>query len=151
MKKRRKKTSGQIEEKHTQHVFKTEKGCPLHIMYLDGGLVPARFLIMCNMLNFLQKDDKSLLLNIPEAQMNSSLKTIWNSEVKSILNYLEIKMRHKEIKVTPKSVFKKIVRGKNESMAIRELTSNWKQGKKAVRLNIKSLYKLLIICCQKNV
>ena len=74
--KEKKKTIEQTEEEHTQQVFKTEKGCPLHIMYLDGGLVPARFLIMCNMLNFLQEDDKSLLLNIPEAQINSSLKNI---------------------------------------------------------------------------
>ena len=61
-----------------------------------------------------------------KAQMNCPLKNNWNSEVKSILNYLEIKMTYEEIKVTPKSVFKKTVRKKTESMTIRELKSKQK-------------------------
>ena len=44
-----KRTLEQIEEEQMRKLFQTEKWCPLHIMYLDGGLVPARFLIMGNM------------------------------------------------------------------------------------------------------
>ena len=47
------RTIERIEEEQLRQIFGTEKGCPLHILYLDAGIVPARFLIMGNKLNCL--------------------------------------------------------------------------------------------------
>ena len=45
-----------IEESHKKNIFKADTGIqvPLHIMYLDGGQVPARHQIQRHKLNFLQ-------------------------------------------------------------------------------------------------
>ena len=56
-----------IEEKQMKNIFKAETGIqvPLHIMYLDGGQVPARYQIKRYKLNFmqyiLQQDEESLM------------------------------------------------------------------------------------------
>ena len=74
-----KRTIERIEEEQMRQIFQTEKGCPLHIMYLDAGIVPARFLIMGNKVNFLhyilQEEEKSLLLKVLKAQKDNPLRS----------------------------------------------------------------------------
>ena len=45
-----------IEENQMKNIFKAETGIqvPLHLMYLEGGQVPARYQIQRYKLNFLQ-------------------------------------------------------------------------------------------------
>ena len=67
------RTIEQIEEEQMRKLFDTERSCPLHIMYLEGGLVPAWYMIMGNMAMFLhyslQEDEDSLLLKILKTQI----------------------------------------------------------------------------------
>ena len=63
-----------IKENQIKNIFRAETGIqvPIHIMYLDGGQVPARYQIERYKLNFfqfiLQQDEESLLYQILEAQ-----------------------------------------------------------------------------------
>ena len=42
-----------IEESVLKKVFRTKKSCPRHILYLETGLVPARYQVERQVLNFL--------------------------------------------------------------------------------------------------
>ena len=42
----------QIEEDQMRCMFETDRSCPIHLMYLETGQVPARFQIKRMMLNF---------------------------------------------------------------------------------------------------
>ena len=68
---------------------KTGIQIPIHLMYLEGGEVPARYQIKNRKLNFLhyilQQDEKSLLYTMLEAQAKQPVKGDWYSECKQIL------------------------------------------------------------------
>ena len=85
-----------------QKKFNTEKSCQLHTLYLEGGLVPARYIIMGNMATFLryifEEEKLSILLQMLEAQVKYPIKFDWNSEVKSVLAQLQINFSYEEIK-----------------------------------------------------
>ena len=129
-----KRTIERIEEEQMRQFFQNEKGCPIHIMYLDGGLVPARYIIMGNMVNFLhyilQQDNESLLLNMLKAQIDHPTKNDWNSEIKSILAQISLDLTYEELKVVKKTTFKKMVRNKIENLAFCDLTEKLKPGTK---------------------
>ena len=90
-----------IEEKQMKNIFKAKTGIqvPLHIMYLDGGQIPARDQIQRYKLNFmqyiLQQDEESLLYQMLDAQKNIPLKGIgFRSAIKYLRNLkliLEVK------------------------------------------------------------
>ena len=134
-----KRTLERIEEQQMRQFFDTEKGCPLHIMYLDGGLVPARYIIMGNMAIFLQyilqENNDSILWQMLQAQIQHPLKKDWNTEVKSVLKKLNIIHSYEEIKIMKKLAFKKLVRQKVEELAFLELTGRQKAGSKGCQIN----------------
>ena len=84
-----------------RQLYETEKGCPLHILYLEGGLVPAQYVIMGNIANFLhyilQENTDSLLLKMLEAQIEHPIENDWNSEAKLVLKKLNITHSYAEI------------------------------------------------------
>ena len=86
-------------------------------MYLEGGLVPARYIIMGNLVNFLhyilKEDSESLLLTMLKAQIEHPTKNDWNSEIKSILAQISLELKYEEIKVIKETTFKKMVRKKH--------------------------------------
>ena len=43
-----------IEESVLQAVFQTKRSCPRHILYLESGMIPARYQVHRQMINFLQ-------------------------------------------------------------------------------------------------
>ena len=108
-------------------------------MYLDGGLVPARYIIMGNMANFLQyilqENKDAILWKMLQAQIQHPLKKDWNTEVKSVLKKLNIIISYEEIKVMKKAAFKKLVRQKVEELAFLELTGRQKTGSKGSQIN----------------
>ena len=85
---RKKREIEKIEEGNLRSIFKTDTGIqvPIHLMYLDGGQVPARYQIKRYMVNFLhyilQQEDNSLLNLMFRAQEKSPTKGDWVSETK---------------------------------------------------------------------
>ena len=53
IKKRDKTTLERIEEELMRQLYETENGCSLHILYLEGNFVPAQYVIMGNIANFI--------------------------------------------------------------------------------------------------
>ena len=108
----RKKAIEQIEEQQMRSLFSTVKGCPIHIMYLDGGLEPARFVIMKSMVMYLhynlQQNYDCLLITMLKAPADSPSKDDWLSTL-STLSYLEINITFEEIKQLTKIQFHKML------------------------------------------
>ena len=69
-----------------RQLYETENGCSLHILYLEGGFVPAQYVIMGNIANFihyiLQERTDSFLMKMLEAQIEHPVKHYLNSEAK---------------------------------------------------------------------
>ena len=65
------RTSERNEEELICQYYETDVGCPIHILYLEGGLVPAQYVIMGDITNFLQyilqENTDSLLLKMLQA------------------------------------------------------------------------------------
>ena len=54
-----------IEESVMKKVFQTKKTCPRHLLYLEAGMIPARYQVERQVLNFLQyllQQDKNSLI-----------------------------------------------------------------------------------------
>ena len=104
----------QVEEEQMRKLFSTDRSCPLHRMYLESGLVPARYLIMGNTVIFLQyilqEEEDSNLLQILKAQIKYPIKKDWNSEVKYALVQLKINLGNENIRSTKVAEFKKMVK-----------------------------------------
>ena len=133
-----KRTLEKIEESQMRNFFQTEKGCSIQIMYLDGGLVPARYLILGNKVNYLHyilnEDSNSLLLKFLQAQIKFPVKNDWNSEVKNILTQLQINLSYEEIRSMKKSTFKTLVRRSVEKKAFSDLINKQKSGQKGCEI-----------------
>ena len=105
-------------------------------MYLEGGLEPARFVIMKSMVMYLQyilqQTDDCLLITMLKAQADSPTKDDWLSEVTSVISYLELNITFEEIKQLTKSQFHKMVKKQTRSKAfsyLSEKQENWSKGK----------------------
>ena len=128
----------QMEEDQMRKLFNTDRSCPLHIMYLESGLVPARYLIMGNRAIFLQyilqEAEDSNLLQMLNAQIKYPIKNDWNNEVKSALAQLKINISFEEIKNMKKFEFKKMVKKHIQNVAFSELVAKQKPGTKGCEI-----------------
>ena len=83
-----------IEQDFLCKIYKTGSKCPTHLLYLEGGQVPARFLIQKYKLNYLhhimQQDNQSTLYNFFQAQLDNPVRGDWCSEVKSYLSEMNL-------------------------------------------------------------
>ena len=91
-----------IEEDFLRELFKTSKGCPLTQLYLEGGIIPAKFEIIRIRLLFLktilnQKQD-SMLFKFFKIQLESSSKTDWTTTCMTNLEELKIEKSFDEIR-----------------------------------------------------
>ena len=79
----------QIEEDQMRLLFETDRSCPIHLMYLETGQVPARFQIKRMMLNFyhyiLTQKENSLLKQMLEAQIKLPVKGEFYQTIKDII------------------------------------------------------------------
>ena len=75
--------------------MKTECSAPRHLLYLELGIIPARFVIKLRKVmllkHILMQHEDSLTKKVFNAQIKSPTKGDWASEVKNVLNELEIK------------------------------------------------------------
>ena len=80
-----------IEESVLQKIFKTKLSCPWHLLYLEAGIMPARYQIHRQMLVFLQyilqQPKHSLMYKVYEAEKQSPTKGDWVSETSKLLTH----------------------------------------------------------------
>ena len=106
----------QIEEDLMRKLFSTDRSCPLHLMYLEAGQVPARFQIKRMILVFFQyilkQKEESMLFRMLQAQVSSPIKNNFYETATNILSEFDICYSMKEIKDMKIGVFKSIVKKK---------------------------------------
>ena len=84
-----------IEESSMHQLFKTERGCPLYLLYLEGGQVPLRYIQKRNTLLFLQyllkQNETSMIYKMLLAQEKDPKRGDWVSDTKKYLYEFKIK------------------------------------------------------------
>ena len=91
-----------IEESYPRKVFKTTKGCPISQLYLEMGVVPARFEIQKLRLLYLKyilsQNKDSLVRKFFNLQLNEPSRGDWASQCLSDLKELKIHESLEEIR-----------------------------------------------------
>ena len=123
-----------IEEAVLSKVFKTTRSCSRHLLYLEAGMLPARFLVMRQMLAFLQyilqQPTDSLLNRVYQAQVESPSSGDWASETARVLQTFEIDLTNEEIKAMGVTQFKTLIRKKTAEAAFKYLCEKKSKGQK---------------------
>ena len=108
-------------------MFKTKRGCPIVQLYLEAGLVPARFEAQKTRLLFLQyiiqEDPDSRIYKFLSLQFKNPTRGDWASRCVQDLEYLQINMSLEEIKNLNKIQFSKILTVSIQQKALEYLVS----------------------------
>ena len=132
-----------IEEDLLRKIFKTGSGCPIFQLYLESGHIPARFAIKRMKVIFfkyiISQDEGSLMFKLLMAQKNNRKRGDWYSEVKNIINELNISLNDEDIKKTTVFEFKKIVKEKTKVAALKYLKEMQRKDKKGAGINYNSI------------
>ena len=95
-------------------------------MYLEAGMVPARYQVERQVLNFLhyilQQDKNSLLFQMLSAMIEKPTRNDWASFAKLLVQKYNLNLTLLEIENMKTSSFKKLVKTKMEEVAFSELT-----------------------------
>ena len=114
-----------IEESVLQNIFHTKRSCSRHLLYLESGILPARYQIHRQMMNFLQylllQPINSLLYRVFIAQKINPTKGDWVSNVLQLLINYNINMNLQDIKNMKTSIFKNLVKKKVQQAAFESL------------------------------
>ena len=144
----------QIEEDQMRLLFETDRSCPIHLMYLETGQVPARFQIKRMMLNFyhyiLTQKENSLLKQMLEAQIKLPVKGDFYQTIKDIIKEFDIKDESFE-KSMNKNAFKNIVRDKCKEAALKYLLEKQSRGSKGEGIKYKYLQMADYLMPQSNI
>ena len=128
-----------IEESVLIRVFKTLKSCPRHLMYLEVGLVPARYQVHRQVLNYiqyiLQQPRSSMIYRIFEAMRMNPTRGDWASFAMELIEKYDLKLNLEEICEMKPSIYKKLVQRQMQKIAFQELTEikNSKQKEKYIK------------------
>ena len=132
-----------IEESAIQKVLKTKRSCPKHILYLESGIYPARYIIHRKMMNFLKyilhQPSNSLMYRMFEVQQENPTKGDWVSSVKELIHVYQIKLTICEIKTMKTSLFKSLVKRKVEKTAFQNLSDKKDHGQKGCHIQYESM------------
>ena len=124
----------QIEESVLQKILNTSRSCSRHLLYLELGMMPARFQVQRQVLNLLQyivqQPEDSLLYKVFKALENSPTQNDWLSGAKEMLKAFKINMNMKEIQSMKSTVFKNIVKKQANNAAFRYLREKQENGSK---------------------
>ena len=114
-----------IEESVLQEVFQTKRSCSRHLLYLESGMIPARYQIHRQMMNFLQylllQPDTSILNRVFRAQKQNPTRGDWVQNVTKLLSEYNINITLSEIKSKKPSLFKSMVKRKVHAKAFEDL------------------------------
>ena len=72
--------------------MKTTRSCPRHLLYLETGMIPSRFLGLLQYI--LQQPDDSLMNRVYQAQLKCPTKGDWASETAKIADNFEIQLNN---------------------------------------------------------
>ena len=112
-------------------------------MYLEAGMVPARYQVQRQVLNFLhyilQQPDTSLRHRVFIAMQLNPTKGDWASFALGLLDKFEMNMSITDIKKMKSNKFKSLVNEKMQKIAFLELTQKQKNGQKGRKIIYRSL------------
>ena len=124
-------------------LFMTTRSCPRHILYLEAGVIPSRFQVQRQALNFLQyivqQSPDSLLYKVYKSLENHPTKSDWISGAKESLKLFNIQMTIESISEMKPSQFKNIVKVQAQKAAFQYLTDKQKQGKKGKLISYRKI------------
>ena len=133
----------QAEEATLRDLVKTERSAPRHLLYLELGVIPARYVIkqrkIMHLKHILMPDEHTLMKKVFNAQVKSPSKGDWASEIQVILKELKIEKTFEEIKDTTKKELSKIVKLCIEKNAFTYLNAIQKQKQKGKDINYTKL------------
>ena len=131
------------EESTLRDLVKTEVSAPRHLLYLELGILPARFVIkekkVMQLKHILVQNENSLIKKVFDSQIKSPTKGDWASEVLSMLEEIKIRLNLREIKEIPKNKLKNIVNIAVEKLAFKYLIGIQKQKLKGRNINYTNL------------
>ena len=132
-----------IEESVLVKALKTKISCPKHLLYLEVGLVPARYQVQRQILNFLQyvlQQPKSSLLNrMFQVMLQNPQKGDWASNAVCLVEQFELNLNLQDIQVMKPSIFKNLVKKKMTEIAFRDLKKTQIEKKKGRFINYSCL------------
>ena len=100
-----------VDEKLMRKVLDCPSKTPIHLMYLELGWLPLRFIIQSRRLNFLKyildQSEKSLIKQVFNEQSKNPKKNVWVKSVEKDLKKLRIYSSYEEIALMTKSNFKR--------------------------------------------
>ena len=132
-----------IEESAIQKSLKTKRSCPKHILYLESGIYPARYIIHRKMLSFLKyilnQPNDSILYRMFKVQKENPTKGDWVSSVEELLINYEINFSFVEIKSMKSSLYKSLVKRQVEKTAFKNLLNKKENGQKGSNIEYTSM------------
>ena len=121
-----------IEEGYLRKLFKTSKGCPLSQIYLEGGVIPARYEIkkikLLFLKNILSENQDSLIYRFLMLQFENPTRGDWASSCMKDMKDLNIEMSIEEIKQLTYNQFRNRIKHSIEQCAFKYLIA--KRGSK---------------------
>ena len=130
-----------IEEDFLRKIIKSTKGCPVTNLYLEFGLMPARFEIIKMRLLFmkyiLEQPYESSIRKMFNLQIEKPVPGDWAGTCLRDLENMDLKMTFEEIKSIPKRKYLKIIKEKLKESARKYLIN--KQGKKGSDISFSCL------------
>ena len=130
-----------IEESVLVNALKTKRTCPKHLIYLEVGLVPARYQVQRQVLNFLQyvlqQPNNSLISRMFHVMVKNPTKGDWASNAITLIEKFELNMDLNEIQNMKPSLFKQLVKKQMRKIAFRDLNKihEEKQKGKFIKYN----------------
>ena len=125
-----------IEEDCLRKLLETGSECPIALLYLETGQLPARFQVQIMMLNFLkyirQQEQNSLMSKFFRAQCNQPSKGDWVENIRKVIINIELNMSFEDIRQMKTNAFKKIVNAKVRKFAFNYLLSKLKSKGKEI-------------------
>ena len=120
-----------IEESVLIKVFKTFKSCPRYLIYLEAGLVPARYQVHRQILNFvhyiLQQPKNSLLNKIFEAMIRNPTRGDWASAAAQLVQKYELNLNLEDIQKIKSTIFKNLVKKQIQQVAFKDLVAKYRK------------------------
>ena len=111
-----------------RQLFNVQRSCPIPLLYLESGQIPARFIVqkqkLVYLFDILQRNDESLLSKFFKVQEENPVKGDWTIEVKDLLKSLNLNWSFHDIKILTKQNFKNII-----DVAIKKSAKEYLKGK----------------------
>ena len=128
-----------VDEKLMRKVLECPSKTPIHLMYLELGWLPLRFIIQSRRLNFLKyildQGETSLIKQVFNEQRLKPKKYDWVKSVENDLKKLKINLSYEEISSISKLTFKKVVKEACEDNALKYLKLHIKSKGKEISYN----------------